>query len=124
MPYRGRASQSTLPVTRSIMSSVIKYVFCDQAGKKTDVMTCVSHGRRSENIGSGLIGKMARQCRLSKKDFLDLVDCPLDEKGYRKNLPREATWPPSALAPLSNRSRPPPSFGGGRLRVQEGRASS
>jgi predicted RNA binding protein YcfA (HicA-like mRNA interferase family) len=44
-------------------------------GKKTTVYTKVSHGEKE--IHDNLLGAMARQLRLSKKQFLELVDCPL-----------------------------------------------
>jgi len=33
-----------------------------------------------------LISLMARQLHLTKNQFLDLIDCPLDEEGYRAIL--------------------------------------
>lgn len=63
---------------------VFLWYLCD--GKKTGVYTKVSHGSGGADIGSPLLGKMARQCRLSKGDFLDLVDCPLSAEDYRNRL--------------------------------------
>jgi hypothetical protein len=34
-------------------------------------------------INIGLICRMARQLRLTKQQFLDLIDCRLSESGYR-----------------------------------------
>ena len=60
------------------------YTFID-----SDVKTKTSHGMKGRDIGPELLGLMARQLHLTKKQFLELIDCPLDEKGYRQIL-REA----------------------------------
>lgn len=52
--------------------------------KKTAVFTKTSHGE--SEIGAPLLGIMARQCRLSKGEFLDLVDCPLAQVEYEAKL--------------------------------------
>src|SRR5947209_6055145 len=44
------------------------------AGKKTAIWTKISHGLKE--IGDKLLGMMARQVRLSAKQFRDLVECP------------------------------------------------
>ena len=52
--------------------------------KKTSVFTKTSHS--DPEIDDYLIGKMAKQCRLSRKDFLLLVDCPLERTEYEQKL--------------------------------------
>ena len=42
-----------------------------------------------ETIGVELIALMARQCRLTKKQFLSLIDCPMDETAYREILQQQ-----------------------------------
>lgn len=54
-------------------------------GKRTGVSTKVSHGS-DKDVREPLIAKMAKQCRLTKAEFLDLVDCDLEEPDYRKKL--------------------------------------
>lgn len=49
-------------------------------GRKTRIRTMISHGERE--IGEELIHRMAAQLKLSKDEFLDLVDCRLDGDGY------------------------------------------
>lgn len=49
-------------------------------GRKTRIRTMISHGERE--IGEELIHRMASQLKLSKDEFLDLVDCRLDGDGY------------------------------------------
>jgi predicted RNA binding protein YcfA (HicA-like mRNA interferase family) len=58
------------------------------AGKKTRVFTKTSHGSRE--IDDGLLRLMARQVKLSKADFDDLIDCPLDRNTYEKKLIEKA----------------------------------
>jgi hypothetical protein len=53
-------------------------------GKKTIVSTKISHGEKE--IGDKLLGIMARQVKLTRKQFLDLVDCPLSLSEYLRIL--------------------------------------
>lgn len=52
--------------------------------KKTAVFTKASHG--AVEIDAFLIGQMAKQCRLGRPEFLELLDCPLDRAGYERRL--------------------------------------
>jgi predicted RNA binding protein YcfA (HicA-like mRNA interferase family) len=54
------------------------HLFID--GRKTAVYTKVSHGEKE--IGDRLLGLMARQIRLSRREFLDLIECPLSQDAY------------------------------------------
>ena len=58
--------------------------YWSRAGKKTVVFTKTSHGTRE--LDDGLLGRMAKQCRLSRADFDRLIDCPLDRDGYEAKL--------------------------------------
>ena len=62
------------------------FVFYTAAGVKTSIQTKTSHGRKSADIGNPLIGRMARQCRLSTADFKALVDCSLSLADYEAIL--------------------------------------
>jgi hypothetical protein len=55
-------------------------------GKKTTAKTKTSHTPKMKSIGDDLLGKMAKQCCLTKTQFLELVDCPLDRRGYEAIL--------------------------------------
>lgn len=48
--------------------------------KTQAIYTKVSHS--GKDIGASLISRMARQCKLTKKQFLQLVDCDIDGPGY------------------------------------------
>lgn len=62
------------------------FVYVTTEGKKTTVRTKTSHTPKMKDIPDNLLSQMARQCWLSKSDFLRLVDCPLDQEGYEKKL--------------------------------------
>jgi hypothetical protein len=58
------------------------FIYFTQEGKKTAVKTKTSHGTGSRDISDNLLGQMARQCHLVKKQFLELIDCPLSQDMY------------------------------------------
>jgi hypothetical protein len=64
------------------------FVYISTAGKKARASTKTSHGR-SFDIDDGLLAQMARQCSLTKKQFLDLLDCPLSRAEYENILEQE-----------------------------------
>jgi len=62
------------------------FVYYSTQGKKSTVRTKVSHGSGNKDISDGLVGMMARQCKLSVKEFRNLVDCPLSRDQYEEIL--------------------------------------
>jgi len=52
---------------------------------KLFVRTNISHGA-THDLNDFLIGKMANQCKLDKKDFTDLINCPLSAAEYLQKL--------------------------------------
>ena len=81
--------------TRKILSSLQKKGFVQAErdhtflilcvnGKKTSIRTKVSHGNKE--IDNYLINKMSLQVKLERKDFLDLISCPLSLKQYLEEL--------------------------------------
>lgn len=58
--------------------------YYSKAGKKTAIFTKTSHGARE--IDDSLLGRMARQCKLSRADFDMLIECPLDRNTYEGKL--------------------------------------
>jgi hypothetical protein len=54
-------------------------------GRKTSVFTKISRGSKNE-IDENLLGKMAQQCKLARKRFLDLIDCPMSRNEYETDL--------------------------------------
>jgi len=60
------------------------FIYWNLDGEKTLKRTKVSRGTSYKTLGDDLLGKMARQTGLSKKSFLELVDCTLDRQSYEK----------------------------------------
>jgi hypothetical protein len=63
-----------------------RLIFHTQSGFKSAIMTKTSWSPKVKSLGDGLLGAMARQCRLSKADFIQLVDCPIDYAAYEALL--------------------------------------
>jgi hypothetical protein len=62
------------------------YVYVSSEGKKAiRARTKTSHGR-SIDLDDHLLNQMARQVSLTKKQFVDLVDCPLTREAYEDIL--------------------------------------
>lgn len=55
-------------------------------GKRTAIKTKTSHTPKMKDIPDNLLSQMAKQCKVDKKHFIDLIDCSLDQKGYEKIL--------------------------------------
>jgi hypothetical protein len=62
------------------------FVYVTIEGKKTAIKTKTSHTQKMKDISDSLLSLMAKQCHLSKDQFLNLVDCPLDQEEYEKIL--------------------------------------
>ena len=61
------------------------FIFWTADGKKTTVRTKTSHGS-TKDLGDGLLKEMARQVRVSKLQFLELVDFPMSREPYQSFL--------------------------------------
>ncbi|MDO8545630.1 MAG: hypothetical protein Q7S40_34740 [Opitutaceae bacterium] len=61
------------------------YIYRTHAGQKSRARTHTSHGKGFD-IDDHLLAQMARQCGLTKKQFLDLLDCPLSREDYERIL--------------------------------------
>lgn len=64
-------------------SDHIKY-YLHVGGRRTVIRTKVSHGEKE--ISDNLLSLMARQLKLTRKQLMDLVDCPLSFSDYVKHL--------------------------------------
>lgn len=51
-------------------------------GRKTAIRTKLSRGSSHRDVSDVILGQMAKQVRLPKKAFLELVDCSLDQSSY------------------------------------------
>ena len=64
----------------------VRYFHLDSLGVETGIKTKISHGALEKTISAKLMSLMAQQLHLTKKQLLGLIDCSLDEEGYRKIL--------------------------------------
>lgn len=62
------------------------YIYHTQSGKKTIIRTKLSRGTGYKVYSDSLLAAMAKQCKLTKGKFLDLVDCSLTQDDYEKIL--------------------------------------
>lgn len=61
------------------------FVYWSVEGKKTMAKTKTSHGS-GRDVSDDLLSQMARQCGVTKSNFLKLVDCPLQRPEYEQLL--------------------------------------
>ncbi|MEC4895386.1 MAG: hypothetical protein SAL07_22340 [Oscillatoria sp. PMC 1051.18] len=62
------------------------FVYYTTDGKKTTAKTKTSHTKKMKDIPDNLLSQMAKQCQITKQEFLDLVDCSLSRDKYEKIL--------------------------------------
>jgi len=60
------------------------FLYRTENGQLSNIRTKTSHS--GKELDDYLLGKMAQQCHLAKKQFLDLVDCPLSRTEYEKEI--------------------------------------
>lgn len=63
-----------------------RYYFFEHEGLIRAVFTKVSHGSKYKTVGTPLVIKMAKQLRLTKKQFTALVECSMTQKDYVEHL--------------------------------------
>ena len=87
MPHKARTIESALLAKgfRRHDSRHRQFVFIDDDGRPTNVRTLLSHGG-NRDVGAPLLAEMARQCRLRRREFDDLIRCPLTRERYRELL--------------------------------------
>jgi len=66
------------------------FSYYSKNGKKTGIFTKISHGTKYKVISDNLLAQMSKQCKLSKADFLELVDCSLTRDSYETKLQSQA----------------------------------
>jgi hypothetical protein len=80
------AAALTFKGFKSIEGDHTFFIYYSQAGKKSTVRTKTSHGSGYKDIADHLVSQMAKQCKLTTKEFKDLVDCPLSRQEYEAKL--------------------------------------
>ena len=63
------------------------FIYWSLSGKKTMAKTKTSHGS-GRDITDDLLSRMARQCGVTKPNFLKFVDCSLERPEYETLLKR------------------------------------
>jgi len=85
MAFSGQRVRSGLQkkgfAARNRSHRVLRHVAQD--GTHTTILTQVSHGPQGRDISDGILGMMARQCKLSGRQFRGLVNCPLSRKNTK-----------------------------------------
>ena len=64
----------------------IRFYFYGANNDAPIARTKISHGKDGNTVSAKLMGEMARQLRLTKSQFLALIDCTLSEEDYREVL--------------------------------------
>lgn len=87
MPLDRRAAEAALLAKgfRLRESRHRRFIYYASDGRKTPVWTMISHGSRRD-ISDGLLRTMARQCKLTRREFDDLLACPLSRDQYEAKL--------------------------------------
>lgn len=88
MPLKTADVERSLP-RKGFEQEVSKHVYFKfrHRGKDWGISTFFSHGERE--IGDHLVGRMAKQVKLSKASFLRLVECPMSAEEYLSQLVRD-----------------------------------
>jgi hypothetical protein len=55
----------------------VMLVYYTRDGRKTRIRTKASHTPKMKDIPDNLLSQMAKQCKLTKEEFLGVVDCPI-----------------------------------------------
>jgi len=63
-----------------------KLIYYTTSGYKTRVWTKTSRGSSHKDISDVNLSHMAKQCYLSKRDFIALLECPLSREKYEEKL--------------------------------------
>ena len=70
-----------------------KYCFFDENGAKTEIFTVLSRKRRNTVLTKQLAGMMAKQLKITNRQFRDFVECTLDRAAYEEILRRKQILP-------------------------------
>jgi hypothetical protein len=88
MPLDRRAVESALTIKgfREVEGNHTFFIYYAASGKKSPVRTKTSHGSSHKDISDVLVSQMAKQCKLTTKEFRSLVECPLSRAEYETKL--------------------------------------
>lgn len=63
-----------------------QFVYLTLDGLKSRARTKTSHSPKIKDIADNILGQMARQCRLTRPQFLRLIDCPMTREEFEQRL--------------------------------------
>ena len=55
-------------------------------GRRSEIRTRLSHQSGGGDIGDPLLAAMSRQVRLNRREFEQLIDCPLSREEYKSKV--------------------------------------
>lgn len=96
MPRTKRAVESSLKKKGfELMERDHRYfVYRSMEGHLTEAGTKTSHGSKPRDIPDGLLSRMAKQVKLtSRRQFEDLIDCPMEREDYEALLREKGILP-------------------------------
>lgn len=62
------------------------FIYFTKSGKKSPARTGTSHSKKMKTIPDSIISEMAKQCKLTKAEFEDLINCPMSRDQYEQKL--------------------------------------
>lgn len=65
--------------------------YCDVRGAKTPIRTKASHS--GKDLSDWHLSQMAKQCKLSNKEFLRFVDCEMSQEEYDRLVRNDIDFP-------------------------------
>lgn len=88
MPLERRAVEAALEAKgfKRLDGDHAFFIYYAANGKKSPVRTKTSHGTGYRDLSDSLVAQMAKQCRITSRDFRDLVACPLSRGEYEAKL--------------------------------------
>ncbi len=63
-----------------------RFYFLEHKGLTTAIFTKVSHGSKYKTLDDSLLSRMAKQAKLTNKQFENFVDCPMSQDDYIVHL--------------------------------------
>ena len=88
MPLERKAVENALTLKgfQQLVGDHTFFIYYAASGKKSPVRTKTSHGSSHKDISDVLVSQMAKQCKLTTKEFKSLVECPLSRAEYETKL--------------------------------------
>jgi hypothetical protein len=68
------------------------YRYITSKGERTKILVCFSHGAEGNEIADKILGKMAKQCKLTRRQFDHFVDCQMSVEQYEDHLAERRVW--------------------------------